>query len=172
MDTQPKGKLDAPGKSVKRGSLLFVDDEPSICRVCATLFGVMEGYEVHMAFNAYDAFRILGRHEIHVVVTNVRMPPMDGLKMSELIRLEFPACAVIILTAYWAGGHWFPLAAEAGVSDIVFKPFKIGYLTYSVEAAVRIGPSWRSDFVQALLAGASEEYIQALLRRRDAGPEA
>ena len=125
----------------------------------------MAGYAVHTALNAYDGFRILGAHEIDVLVTNIRMPVMDGLKMAELVRLEFPAVAVIICTAY--GVHDCCVrAAEVGCSDVEFKPFKIPYLTASVANAVRLGPGWKSEVVRALLAGAGAEGVRELMARR------
>jgi len=155
----------ARGGSAVRGTLLFVDDEWMIGEILAKLFRE-KGYEVHTALCAHTGLRILGQHKIDVVITNIRMSAMNGLKMSRLIRCEFPDCAVIILTA--CGIALDPEnVAELGVSDVIFKPAKIPYLLYAVETAAMIGPSWRSDVVQAFRSGASMEFIRGLMEKRD-----
>lgn len=145
--------------------ILVVDDEPSICKILQNLL-LAEGYKVDMALDALSGFQIMTRYRVDVVVTNVRMAPLSGLDMTKRIRKEFPDSAVIIHTAF-AAPQVCRRAAELGASDIIPKPLKIEYFFRSIRNAATIGPEWRSDLVQAILAGCPQEFLDCVLRGRE-----
>lgn len=82
--------------------LLIVDDEPFIV---SGLVGTVKeeeiwGLEVHGAESAKDALEKLERHKFDIVMTDIHMPEMDGLKLHREIVKRWPHCKVIFLTGY------------------------------------------------------------------------
>ena len=103
-----------------RGRILVVDDQTNARTALSELLrGV--GFEVDMAA---DAFKALGKYQAfgpHVVITDLKMPGMDGIELVKKIReLEEPA-AVIVMTAFGAVGTAIE-AIRAGASEYVTKP--------------------------------------------------
>lgn len=82
--------------------LLIVDDEPQIADWLFDLFNGMEHMEldVYKAYSGEDALAFLNRTKMDVVLTDVYMPGIDGIKLVEWIRSTWPHCRVIFLTGY------------------------------------------------------------------------
>ncbi|HEY6035524.1 MAG TPA: response regulator, partial [Kofleriaceae bacterium] len=98
-----RGTLLAVGKNQmsRTGRILVVDDEVNARTALAELLRD-EGYEVEMAA---DAFKALGKFESfspHVVVTDLKMPGMDGVELVKKLRASDEAPAVVVMTAFGA----------------------------------------------------------------------
>src|SRR3954468_22895247 len=81
------------------GRILVVDDEVNARTALADLLRD-EGFEVEMAA---DAFKALGKYEAfapHVVITDLKMPAMDGIELVKKIRATDDPAAVIVMTAF------------------------------------------------------------------------
>src|SRR5690242_768858 len=79
--------------------ILVVDDEVNARTALADLLRE-EGFEVDMAA---DAFKALGKYESfapHVVITDLKMPGMDGVELVRKIRADADAAPVIVMTAF------------------------------------------------------------------------
>ena len=115
-------------------SLLIVDDMAPIRdivkRVCA-----VEGYGCFEAANGQEALAVLEKERIHLVLTDVVMPEMDGIALTERIVKDFDA-SVIFLTGY-VDNFNYEDAIEKGASDFVQKPFKIKELTIRIKRVLR-----------------------------------
>jgi DNA-binding NtrC family response regulator len=80
-------------------SILVVDDEPnSLFGICQIL--VDEGYRVTSAGNGREALEKIKAETVNVVVTDEKMPHLDGLGLLEEIRRLYPGIPVILITAY------------------------------------------------------------------------
>ena len=141
------------------GGVLIVDDEPSMCKVMQKIL-IDEGYETYTALEAYSAFKILARESVDVVVTNIKMYPMDGLMMSRLIKLEFPGPEIVICSAYGSRDTVIR-AREIGVHDYVMKPFKVDKLLRAIRHAAVWGPNNRDAYLAAILEGRDAEFLES-----------
>ena len=79
--------------------VLIVDDNEDILEFIAD--DLIEKYTVIKAMNGQDALKILGEQTVHLIITDVMMPVMDGFELCRLIKssFEFSHIPVIILTA-------------------------------------------------------------------------
>ncbi len=79
--------------------ILVVDDEESIRTVLRTLLSRM-GYEVSVACDGVQALAFLTSNAVDVVLTDLRMPNMGGLKLLESLQQSHPEVPVVVLTAH------------------------------------------------------------------------
>lgn len=103
-------------------SVLVVDDEP-ILRDILTRIVERAGYSVASAVDGLDALEKLKSARFDFVISDVKMPNMDGLKLLGEIKSSYPETSVILITGKMAG---FRLedALEAGADHFIVKPFK------------------------------------------------
>jgi len=111
--------------------ILVVDDEP-LKRITLQIELSEAGYEVYEAADAYSARRIFDGKPIDVVVSDVRMPGMDGLQLLSSVKCTRPATAVILMTAY-ATIDTAVLAMKRGAYDYITKPFTTQDLLVKLE---------------------------------------
>ena len=103
--------------------VLIVDDEPRILLLMKSLLKA-NGFEVETAKDGPSALEIVRAGEVQVVVTDLRMQPMDGMQLFREIHALFPALPVILLTAY-ASVETAIEAMKSGIFDYLTKPFKV-----------------------------------------------
>src|SRR3954466_3451236 len=103
-------------------SILIADDEESIRHVLATLLGE-RGYEVRAVADGEEALRELSARDYDALVTDVRMPRLNGLELVKAAQSASPDTTVIVMSAY--GSHDLALEAmKAGAYDYLGKPFR------------------------------------------------
>ena len=123
-----------------RPRVLVVDDEARVAGVVATALG-RAGYECETCASGTAALAALEERAADVVVTDWRMPEMDGVELLRCLRARWPNLPVILLTAYGT----IPSAVAAmreGAFDYVTKPFDNDDLRAAVSRA-RIATSAR-----------------------------
>ncbi|HXG19297.1 MAG TPA: sigma-54 dependent transcriptional regulator [Methylomirabilota bacterium] len=104
-----------------KSTLLIVDDERSI-RVGLKGLLTKEGYEVNVAENGEEALKLLEGQAFALVLTDLRMPGIDGLSLLKKIKEKHPDTAVMMMTAY--GSEKIAVEAmKAGAHDYIVKPF-------------------------------------------------
>ncbi|MGE8168959.1 sigma-54-dependent transcriptional regulator [Pseudomonas putida] len=115
-------------------SVIVVDDEASI-RTAVEQWLSLSGFNVQLFGRAEDCLAQLPRHFPGVVISDVRMPGMDGLQLLERLQGDDPDLPVILLT-----GHGdVPMAVEAmrnGAYDFLEKPFTPQHLLGSLRRAL------------------------------------
>ena len=113
--------------------ILVVDDEASARSGLAKLLG-QSGYVVDTAENGKEALVVAADHPPDVVVTDLRMPEMDGLTLLGTLRESHRDLPVIVATAF--GEVSSAVAAmRAGASDYLTKPIEIEALLVAIERA-------------------------------------
>lgn len=82
--------------------LLIVDDEPDIVNYLYILFSEWDKYEleVYKAFAADKALELLNKVKIDIVVSDIKMPGINGLQLLDRIKHNWPECKVIFLTGH------------------------------------------------------------------------
>ncbi len=104
-------------------TILIIDDEKSLLDLLTVVFR-KEGYAVKSALSAAGGFEILGRDEIDLVVTDIKMPGADGMDILRYARENKPDLPVILITAYGSIAQAVE-ALKAGALDYVVKPFDV-----------------------------------------------
>ena len=103
--------------------ILIVDDEPRILLLMKSLLKA-NGFEVETAKDGPAALEIVKGGEIQIVVTDLRMSPMDGMSLFKEVKALYPSMPVILLTAY-ASVETAIEAMKSGIFDYLTKPFKV-----------------------------------------------
>ena len=104
-----------------KGTILVVDDERSI-QVGLRGLLAKEGHEVITAGSGEEALRLLNSHAFDLVLTDLRMPGLDGLSLLKRVKERHPDACVIMMTAY--GSEKVAVEAmKAGAHDYIVKPF-------------------------------------------------
>ncbi|HSO72224.1 MAG TPA: sigma-54 dependent transcriptional regulator, partial [Thermodesulfobacteriota bacterium] len=114
-------------------SILVVDDEASI-REMLEIMLAKEGYQVTTAANGTEALQSFMRHPAAVVLTDIRMRPLDGLALLKEIKNLHPRTEVIMISAY-ADTETAVEAMNEGAYDYFPKPFDIVELKSVIQSA-------------------------------------
>ncbi|RJP58920.1 MAG: sigma-54-dependent Fis family transcriptional regulator [Deltaproteobacteria bacterium] len=115
---------------MKRRILIVDDEEIFLVQLKMALKGM--GLEISTARNGTDALHKLEQKDFNIVLTDLKMPGMDGLQLLENIRKSYPHIYVVIVTAYGE----IPQVVQAmrlGAYDFIQKPFDINLLELSLK---------------------------------------
>src|SRR2546428_74164 len=104
-------------------SILIVEDEPKMLRLLDLNLSE-EGYSTHTAQDADSGLKILRQEKIDLVLTDLKLPGMDGLEFLQAVKRSGANVPVIVMTAYGTVETAVE-AMKAGASDYVLKPFSI-----------------------------------------------
>jgi DNA-binding NtrC family response regulator len=110
--------------------ILIVDDEEGLREGLGKLLED-DGYAVLSAENGEQALEILQQSHIDLVLTDMRMPGMDGIELLKKIRERHGDLGVIILTGYGQIESYIE-AMNFGAIEYVSKPFKVNELKFIV----------------------------------------
>jgi DNA-binding NtrC family response regulator len=104
-------------------SILVVDDQPA---VATTLADILEykGFTVYPAFSGAEALRILDEHPIDILLTDVRMPDMNGVVLYRETRKSHPGLTTYLMTAY-AADEIIQQGMKEGIKTVLTKPLDI-----------------------------------------------
>lgn len=115
-------------------TILVVDDEKNMRVVLAAMLK-KEGYRILAASDGLEACEIVDRDCVDVVVTDLKMPRLDGLGLLARIEKEYPSIPVIIITAHGTIANAVE-AVKQGAFDYITKPFEQEELKHIVGKAV------------------------------------
>jgi two-component system KDP operon response regulator KdpE len=117
-----------------KANILVVDDEPQITRVLKTSLS-SQGYGIRTAGNGEEALQMMKEWAPDLIVTDLRMPNMDGLELCRRVRTE-SRIPIIVLSV--KGEETIKVEAlDAGADDYVTKPFSMNELVARIRAALR-----------------------------------
>lgn len=111
---------------MKQYSILVVDDELLIRDLLYDFFQ-QQGWNIAVAENGEKALEILRSRKFDLLLTDIKMPHMDGLSLTSQVRAIYPDIPVILMTGYPS----IETAVEGirtKVEDYVIKPFNINKL--------------------------------------------
>ena len=104
-------------------SVLIVDDDVTILELLAEGFQLF-GCQVLTAENGLEAWTLFNSHAIDIVLTDIRMPGMDGMQLSQRIRSQSPSVRIGVMTG--GDAHAANKLLEDGTADYYFqKPFDL-----------------------------------------------
>ena len=114
--------------------VLIVDDEPAVLfALSEALADRRRGVKVATAANGHEAVAILESEKVDLVVTDLRMPEMDGFELLAWLRRGFPHLPVVVMTAFGAE----TAARLDGGLELLEKPFDVGDLKRKVSDLLR-----------------------------------
>jgi signal transduction histidine kinase len=116
-----------------KDSILVVDDEEAVVGALSEFF-TLRGYEVESALNSRQALGMIHDRGFSIVLSDLRMPGMNGVELLEHVMDEDPETVVIIMTGY-ASVQSAVDALKKGAYDYVVKPFSM----YELEKTVKLG---------------------------------
>jgi len=116
-------------------NVLVVDDEPKLCDLLASALS-QNGITVFTAGNGLHALKVLEAEDIDLVISDWRMPGMDGPQLLAEIKNRFPQLPVIVMTAYSTVKNAVQ-SMRNGAFDYIAKPFDIDELDITVSKALQ-----------------------------------
>ena len=117
-------------------TLLLIDDDDGLRRVVE--FNLREdGYHVLTAVSGSDGLRLFQSEAVDVVLSDVRMPEMDGLDLLARLKAVQPDVPVVLLTAHGTVGSAVE-AMKLGAFDYLTKPFSRDQLRAAVQKALDV----------------------------------
>lgn len=119
----------------EKKQILVVDDEPNLRRVLAALLA-RDDYDVVMAEDGAEALDILNEHHIDMVITDLRMPKVDGMELLRRALALDPEMPVVIITAHGTVDNAVE-ALKTGAFDYITKPFDQAEVRTIVKKALR-----------------------------------
>ena len=115
-------------------TVLVVDDEKNYPLILGAVLEE-EGFEVLTANSGMEALEIQKTSDVDLVLTDMKMPSMDGLELLEKIKARDPDCPVIMMTAYGSVDKAVE-AMEKGAYSYILKPFDNEKLVVYVNKAI------------------------------------
>lgn len=124
--------------------VLVIDDDPLVLRTISQILHT-RGYETRTAHCEDKALEIAGQEHFPVVLSDIRMPRMNGIsavqKIEALYRERQKSCGFILLTGFAMEGdspRGQPLERVVDVADLMMKPFDAGRLIRAIESELEL----------------------------------
>ncbi|CAK8724336.1 hypothetical protein H206_03060 [Candidatus Electrothrix aarhusensis] len=115
--------------------VIIVDDEPDLLITIRAGFEKNDRFQLMTAGNGMEALDILENNIIDLVVTDLRMPKMDGIELLAAMSQSFPEIPSIVMTAFGTSGLEQQLR-KAGTLNLLEKPLDIDTLELAINNAL------------------------------------
>ena len=135
----------------RKPHILIVDDEPNVRRVLSTLLE-QAGWATTRAESGEQALDLVRAQDPDLVITDLKMPGMDGMELLSRIQASFPEIPVVMLTAHGTVTNAVE-AMKRGAHDFITKPFDRDDVVALVEKALGQAESGRAEFRGPLVPG-------------------
>ena len=160
----------APAAAAVAPKVLVVDDERTVCNSCKKIL-TREGYNVDVALSGEEALSKVKGNEFDVLITDWKMPQLDGIEVAKRIKKENPNIAVVMITGY-PSVETSIQALRSGISDYVPKPFTPTELSDAMIRALAKGQAVPANLVLDRLAEKGMIDRRPQPGRADTAPEA
>lgn len=115
-------------------SILIVDDEPRSVEALQRI--LFDDYDVFTAYSAAEAYEILQREWIQVLLCDQRMPEMSGIEFCSKVREQWPAVVRLIISGYTDSNDIIDAINEGGIYQYITKPWRPEDLQVKMRNAV------------------------------------
>lgn len=121
---------------METAQILLVDDDPALLQALPRAVSLrMSNVEVHTAASAPQALELLHQHEYDAIVSDIKMPGMDGLALLDITSQQYPEVPVLLITGH--GEHDLAIRAlRGGAYDYLLKPIDRDDLLASLSRAL------------------------------------
>lgn len=127
---------DEASSATPRYTLLFVDDEEGVLAAMRRIF-IEENYEILTASSGERAIALLERQQIHLLLTDHRMPGMNGADLLKIVRERWPETIRIMLTGYADVNSIMGAVKDGAVYKFITKPWNDEDLRLTVSLALQ-----------------------------------
>ena len=114
--------------------ILIVEDDKVISKLMHEFLS-RSGYQAITTDSAEEAEKILKEEEIHIILTDIRLPGTDGMTFTKNIKKKYNL-DVIITTGY-SSEYFYEDAISNGASDLIFKPIRLNELMLRINRVIR-----------------------------------
>ncbi|NWG02116.1 MAG: hybrid sensor histidine kinase/response regulator [Syntrophaceae bacterium] len=108
---------------MEKERILIVDDEANVRDMVSKVVNLI-GHEAVTAGSGQEALEILKNEPFTIMITDIRMPEMDGFELMRAVRDHFPNTYIICMTAH-GGSYTYTDVVNVGATDYITKPFTI-----------------------------------------------
>jgi DNA-binding NtrC family response regulator len=115
--------------------ILVVDDEPNMLRLLKTILMGATGYDVSTTNNPMEVGRLLQEESYDLVLTDLKMPLVDGMDLIDIIKKVDAKLPIIIITAYGTT-ETAEEAVQKGAYDFITKPFRKETILFTIKRAL------------------------------------
>jgi response regulator RpfG family c-di-GMP phosphodiesterase len=121
--------------SAKKHCLLVVDDEPDVCDSVYDL--LRHEFRVFKAASSEDGARLMREHDVHIIMTDQRMPRVTGVELLKNVRTKYPQAVRLLFTGFADLEAIIEAINQGHIFKFVKKPWQPEELLNAVrEAAV------------------------------------
>jgi DNA-binding NtrC family response regulator len=127
--TQKEGKM--PEK------ILVIDDEPDMLALLRMIIEDNTDYEMETTNNPSEGLKMIIQEDYDLVISDLKMPGMDGIELFDEVKEIKPDLPMIIITAYGS----LETAEEAmkkGVTDFITKPFRKDNILFTINRVLEL----------------------------------
>lgn len=142
-----------------KGNVLVVDDENVVLRSCERVLGA-EGYYVHTADSARKALELIRENAYDLMLTDIRMPEMDGIELARLVKEKHPDLDIIIMTGYPSQEN-IKDALSLRIVDYITKPISPAVLVEAAQKAMDISKKHVAPGIE------EDDYTEEAARKLD-----
>jgi putative nucleotidyltransferase with HDIG domain len=136
-------------------SILFVDDEQNIVQGLRRMFHSMRNvWTMYFASSGEEALEILSKNQIDVVVSDMRMPNMDGAELLSRVQNKYPQTVRIILSGH--SDEEMILRATKSTHQFISKPCNAGILKDAIDRACTLRDLLKNEKVVRIATGIGE----------------
>jgi YesN/AraC family two-component response regulator len=112
-------------------SVLVVDDEQFLRQILVRIVK-RDGYQVEEAANGKEALEKMAGKHFDLVITDVKMPEIDGMELLARVKKEYPEVQVVVVTSHSSEVNATE-AVAAGASQFISKPFNNIEITHTLD---------------------------------------
>lgn len=134
---QPNGNLDKAEPLQNDGTILVVDDEEIMRDLMVEILSEHHNYELLTASRGEEALEICTRRPVDLVITDLRMPGMGGIRLLAELKRATPETAVVIITGYGRREDAIQ-ALRLGASNFLLKPDEVESVSAIAEKVLRL----------------------------------
>ena len=122
--------------------ILLVDDELNQVSILRSGLAKLPSCQIAIATSGRQALELCAQQSFDLMITDYRMPEMDGLALTVLVQEKYPATQIIMLTAF--GNEVLNETADAGPAPLVLeKPIDIQHIRKAALQALNSGETTR-----------------------------
>jgi diguanylate cyclase (GGDEF)-like protein len=117
-----------------KNRILIVEDDVAVSKILSS-FLPRSGYQASVVSSAEEAEKFLKLEKIHIILTDIKLPGVDGLTFTKNIKKQYDL-DVIITTGY-SSEYSYEDAINNGASDLIFKPIRLNELMLRINRVIR-----------------------------------
>ncbi len=151
---------------MNKSCVLIVDDDTALLEALPQALNLrIEGVEVHTSDTALEALKLIREYDYDAIVSDIKMPGMDGLALLEKIKELRPGVPTLLITGH--GEHDLAVRAlRGGAYDFIQKPIDRDYLVAALQRAIQAHQLRSRVFEQQLALALHAKSLERIVQKR------